>query len=88
MAMMRRDGREYFSRLGVENNRNGEGRGGDGGQKLFRSSKKNLDGGGISVRMSSISTWSTYHLQNIQEKMHLSLYTLQNTNTFPMIDRL
>ena len=67
MAMMRREGRENFSWLGVENNRNGEGRGGDGGQKLFRSSKKNLEGGGISVSMSSISVWSTYHLQNIQQ---------------------
>lgn len=73
MAMMRREGRENFSRLGVENNRNGEGRGGEGGQKLFRSSKKNLEGGGISVSMSSISVWSTYHKSIPPEKMEMSL---------------
>lgn len=54
-AMMRRDGQIGFLVVGVENNRIGHGRGGDGGVKMFRSSNKNLEGGGISVITSSIS---------------------------------
>lgn len=55
-----RDGgeREMIRRLGLglgfERRRKGEGRGGDGGEKLLRSSRKNLEGGGCSVRTSSI----------------------------------
>lgn len=50
----RREKQRGTSGLGLENKRNGEGRCGDGGVKLLRSSWKNLDGGGISVRTSSI----------------------------------
>lgn len=62
--MMRRDGQIGFLVLGVENNRIGNGRGGDGGVKMFRSSNKNLEGGGISVITSSISLDVYYRLQS------------------------
>lgn len=52
--MMRREGRRVLLELGFWNNRKGDGRGGDGGVKLLRSSSKNLEGGGMSVIASSI----------------------------------
>lgn len=55
MAIIRSEGRKSFLESADENTRNGDGRGGGGGVKLFRSSNKNLDGGGISVIASSIS---------------------------------
>ena len=55
IAMMRNEGRIGTFGLGAENNKKGGGRGGDGGVKLLRSSKKNLEGGGMAVITSSIS---------------------------------
>lgn len=56
-AMMRSEGRRGRSTTSpeFENKTKGEGMGGDGGVKLFRSSWKNRDGGGISVSTSSIA---------------------------------
>lgn len=45
MAMTSREGRRGSLGLELDNNRNGEGRDGDGGTKLLRSSWKNLEGG-------------------------------------------
>jgi len=54
-AMMRREGERGLLGLGLLNNKNGDGRGVGGVVKLLRSSMKNLEGGGTSVRTSSIS---------------------------------
>lgn len=56
MAMIRSEGRRGLLRLGFgwENTTKGVGRVGDETVKLFRSSWKNLDGGGMSVITSSI----------------------------------
>lgn len=54
-AMMRREGRSGVLEFGLESNMKGDGRGGAGGVKLLRSSKKNREGGGNSVSTSSMS---------------------------------
>lgn len=46
--------------FGEERNKKGDGRGGEGGVKLLRSSKKNLEGGGCSVSTSSMSFFDYY----------------------------
>lgn len=56
MAMMRSDGRIGSFDLELENTKKGGGRGADGGVKLLRSSRKNLEGGGMAVITSSISS--------------------------------
>lgn len=43
--------------FGEERNKKGDGRGGEGGVKLFRSSMKNREGGGCSVSTSSMSSF-------------------------------
>lgn len=55
MAIMRREGVRCLLEEGVENEKNGFGRGGGGVMKLLRSSNKNLDGGGLAVITPSIS---------------------------------
>lgn len=54
MAMMSKDGLSKLE-LGSEKRRKGDGSGGEGLIKLSRSSLKNLDGGGASVRASSMA---------------------------------
>lgn len=72
MAMMRSEGRRGLSKL--ENRRKGDGRGGDGGVKLLRSSLKNLEGGGISVRISSMFLLDlSPALSSIQERDVISI---------------
>lgn len=56
-AIMRKEVRigDLGLELGFDRRRNGDGRGGDGEVKLLRSSLKNLEGGGASVRTSSMA---------------------------------
>lgn len=61
-AMMRREGLRVVLEFGEERNKKGEGRGGEGGVKLLRSSMKNREGGGNSVSTSSMAFFDYYLL--------------------------
>lgn len=55
MAIRRSEGEKLFFESVDEKTKNGDGREGGGGVKLFRSSNRILEGGGMSVITSSIS---------------------------------
>lgn len=67
MAIMRSEGEKVFLESEEEKTRNGDGMVGGGGVKLFRSSNKNLDGGGMSVITSSISSLIQVPYPGVQE---------------------
>lgn len=69
MAIIKSEGRRVFLELGGEITRNGDGREGGGGVKLFRSSNNNLDGGGMSVITSSI-----FFVRILYPEIHVTIY--------------
>ncbi|MFS7959766.1 hypothetical protein Hanom_Chr08g00695001 [Helianthus anomalus] len=69
IAIMRSEGRITVLEFGVECNMKGDGSGGAGGAKLFKSSKKNREGGGNSVSTSSMSCLGYYQLKFTHERL-------------------
>ncbi|KAJ0504853.1 hypothetical protein HanHA89_Chr12g0463891 [Helianthus annuus] len=75
---MRREGRRAVLEFGWESDVKGDGRGGAGGVKLLRSSKKNREGGGNSVSTSSMSCFDCYLKSHTRKDEKAQNIILQN----------